>query len=76
MGATAMFNVRLLNGTPEQAAEMVRYVNIEKKYNVQYWGIGNEPTLYESELKIRGESYDVDRFQPGMACLCRGNEKS
>ena len=48
MGATAMFNVRLLNGTPEQAAEMVRYVNIEKKYNVQYWGIGNEPTLYES----------------------------
>lgn len=62
VGATAMFNVRLLNGTPEQAAEMVRYVNIEKKYNVQYWGIGNEPTLFDDELKIRGESYDVQRF--------------
>lgn len=62
VGATAMFNVRLLNGTPEQAAEMVRYANIEKKYNVQYWGIGNEPTLFQDELKIRGETYDVQRF--------------
>lgn len=62
VGATAMFNVRLLGGTPEQAAEMVRYTNIERKYNVQYWGIGNEPTLYESEVKKFGESYDTKRF--------------
>lgn len=62
VGATAMFNVRLLGGTPEQAAEMVRYTNIEKKYNVQYWGIGNEPTLYESEVKKFGETYDTVRF--------------
>lgn len=75
MGATAMFNVRLLNGTPEQAAEMVRYVNIEKKYNVQYWGIGNEPTLYESELKIRGESYDVDRFNQEWRAFAEAMKK-
>ncbi len=62
VGATAMFNVRLLGGTPEQAAEMVRYTNIEKKYNVQYWGIGNEPTLYQSEVKKFGETYDTVRF--------------
>lgn len=62
VGATAMFNVRLLDGTPEQAAEMVRYTNIEKKYNVQYWGIGNEPTLYNSEVKKFGETYDTARF--------------
>ena len=62
VGATAMFNVRLLDGTPEQAAEMVRFTNIERKYNVQYWAIGNEPTLYDSELKGRGETYDTDRF--------------
>jgi len=62
MGATAIFHVRLLDGTPEQAAEMVRYTNIEKKYNVQYWNIGNEPTLYDGELKNKGESYDVNRF--------------
>lgn len=62
VGATAMFNVRLLGGTPEQAAEMVRYTNIEKKYGVEYWGIGNEPTLYQSVVKARGETYDTTRF--------------
>src|SRR5215207_11464968 len=34
-GAAAIFSVRLLGGMPEQAAEMVRYTNIERKYNVQ-----------------------------------------
>lgn len=62
MGATAIFHVRLLGGTPEQAAEMVRYTNAEKKYNVQYWSIGNEPSLFDAELKLRGESYDIERF--------------
>jgi hypothetical protein len=62
VGGTAMFNVRLLDGTPEQAAEMVRYTNIEKKYGVQYWAIGNEPTLYDGEVKNRGETYDAERF--------------
>jgi alpha-L-arabinofuranosidase len=62
VGATALFSVRLLDGTPEQAAEMVRYANIEKKYNVQYWNIGNEPTLFDGVFRNRGETYDVSRF--------------
>ena len=62
MGATAIFHVRLLDGTPEQAAEMVRYTNLERKYNVQYWSIGNEPTLFDAEVKIKGQSYDIERF--------------
>ena len=62
LGATAIFHVRLLDGTPEQAAEMVRYTNVEKNYNVRYWSIGNEPTLFDAELKNRGESYDTERF--------------
>jgi Glycosyl hydrolases family 39 len=62
VGATAIFHVRLLDGTPEQAAEMVRYTNVEKKYNVQYWSIGNEPTLFDATLKNRGDSYDIKRF--------------
>ncbi|MFN8413848.1 MAG: glycoside hydrolase family 44 protein [Anaerolineales bacterium] len=57
MNATAMINVRLKNGTPEQAAALVNYVNIQKGYGVKYWGIGNEPTLYNSELP---DGYDVD----------------
>jgi hypothetical protein len=62
LGAEAMINVRLLGGTPEQAAEMVRYTNIEKQYNVKYWGIGNEPTLYDGEVRNFGETYDVQKF--------------
>src|SRR5215208_3795544 len=61
-GVAAIFSVRLLGGTPEQAAELVRYTNLERKYNVQYWNIGNEPTLYNGELKSKGETYDTDRF--------------
>ena len=70
VGATAMFNVRLLDGTPEQAAEMVRYTNIERKYNVQYWGIGNEPTLFDGELKNRGEILRVQRFNQEWRDIC------
>jgi alpha-L-arabinofuranosidase len=62
VGASAIFTVRLLDGTPEQAAEMVRYTNIEKGYNVRYWSIGNEPTLYDGVMQNRGETYDVQRF--------------
>ena len=75
VGATAMFNVRLLDGTPEQAAEMVRYTNIEKKYNVQYWGIGNEPTLYNGVVKARGEIYDTVRFNREWRTLADAMKK-
>ncbi len=46
MGAEVSINVRLLGGTPELAAELVRYANLEKDYKIRYWAIGNEPTLY------------------------------
>jgi hypothetical protein len=62
LGAQTMFTVRMLDGTPEKAAEMVRYTNIEKKYGVQFWSIGNEPTLYNGVYKNRNETYDVNRF--------------
>lgn len=46
MGAEPSITVRLLNGTPEQAAQLVQYTNIEKGYGVKYWSIGNEPDLF------------------------------
>jgi hypothetical protein len=46
LGAMPTISVRLLAGKPEVAAELVRYTNIEKKYGVVYWSIGNEPNLY------------------------------
>jgi len=39
-------SLRLEDGTPEQAAELVHYMNIEKGYGVRYWSIGNEPDLF------------------------------
>lgn len=62
MDAKVMISVRMVDGTPEKAAEMVRYTNIEKKYGVEYWSIGNEPTLYEGVYKNKNETYDVHRF--------------
>lgn len=50
IGAEATISVNLRDGTPEQAAELVRYVNITKKYGVTYWAIGNEPSLYAQEV--------------------------
>jgi alpha-L-arabinofuranosidase len=37
----------------------VRYANIEKEYGIQYWAIGNEPTLFAAALQ---EEYDTERF--------------
>ncbi|MCO5193776.1 MAG: hypothetical protein M9930_10915 [Anaerolineae bacterium] len=63
-GAGVTINVNLRDGTPEQAAELVRYVNIEKEYGVEYWAIGNEPTLFAAELEIAGraDDYDTEQF--------------
>jgi alpha-L-arabinofuranosidase len=72
MNATATINVRLKGGTPEQAAEMVRYVNIDRRYNVIYWGIGNEPTLYNSELS---DGYDVDIFNKEWRAIAQAMKK-
>jgi hypothetical protein len=46
LGAEASLSVRLKGGTPQKAAELVRYMNIEKGYGIKYWSIGNEPDLY------------------------------
>lgn len=46
LGATPHISVRLLGGSPETAAALVRYTNIEKQYGVTYWSIGNEPSIY------------------------------
>lgn len=54
MGAEPSINTRLPGGSPEQSAELVAYTNVENDYDVRYWAIGNEPTLYDD--------YDTARF--------------
>jgi hypothetical protein len=48
IGAEPRIVVRLKGGTPEKAADLVKYANVTKGYGVKYWGIGNEPDLYEA----------------------------
>lgn len=59
VGAIPTISVNLRDGTPEQAAELVRYINIEKKYGAVYWAIGNEPTLFARE---KSNNYDTVQY--------------
>ena len=49
LGAEPYINVRLPDSSPEQAAALVRYANVEKGYHIRFWGIGNEPSLYQGK---------------------------
>lgn len=52
-GAEPSIHLRMDGGTPEQAAEVVHYMNVENDYDVQYWYIGNEPNLYDDYDNVR-----------------------
>lgn len=54
MGAEVSVSVNLRDGTPEDAAALVEYANIENDYNIRYWAIGNEPNLF-------GDDWDTTR---------------
>jgi hypothetical protein len=48
IGAEPRIVVRLKGGSPQKAADLVKYANVTMGYGVKYWGIGNEPDLYET----------------------------
>ncbi|MEO8612027.1 MAG: hypothetical protein ABI690_29290 [Chloroflexota bacterium] len=58
MGAEPALTVRLLGSSPEEAADMVRYINVEKKYNIKYWSIGNEPNFFVAV--VHADSYTTE----------------
>jgi len=60
LGAEPLISVRLANGSPEVAANWVKYANQTKGYNIKYWSIGNEPSLYRTRLGLT--DYDTTRF--------------
>jgi hypothetical protein len=61
LGAEPAISVRLMNGTPEAAANLVRYANKTKGYHIQFWSIGNEPNLY-SRRSDGIPGYDTTRY--------------
>lgn len=60
VGAEPKINVRMPGGSPEKAAELVRYCNETHDYNVRYWSIGNEPNLYTPYNMY--DDYDTVRY--------------
>jgi hypothetical protein len=42
VGAQPIVTANYGSGTPQEAADWVRYANVEKHYGVKYWEIGNE----------------------------------
>jgi hypothetical protein len=41
-GRTNLVSINVGSGTPEMAAEWVRWANIKNKWNIRYWELGNE----------------------------------
>jgi alpha-L-arabinofuranosidase len=60
LGAMPTISVRLLGGTPETAANLVRYANLEKKYGVTYWSIGNKPSIFTLLRQTAADYTTVD----------------
>jgi len=61
VGAMPTVSVRLLDGKPETAAELVRYANIKKGYGITYWSIGNEPNIY-TQLGYADYEYTIENL--------------
>jgi hypothetical protein len=60
MGSEVSLTVRLFGGSPENAAALVQYANIDNDYGIRYWAIGNEPSLYASSRGV--PDYGVEQF--------------
>jgi hypothetical protein len=58
LGAEPYIHVRFLKSTPERAAALVRYANVDRGYKIRYWSIGNEPSLFESA----GDGWSAEEF--------------
>lgn len=70
VGAEPLIAVNVKTGTPREAADLVRYVNVERGHNVTWWQIGNEPDLPDG--KTRGTldySRKVVRFANAMQAV-------
>jgi len=55
-------------GTPEKAAELVRYSNVEHDYDFRYWEVGNEPDAHWGTTQVDAESSD-EALLPAFASL-------
>lgn len=77
VGATPFFTVNGRSRNAELAADIVRYANVERKYAIPYWEIGNEPEGWYGwehsyafgEKVASGYIETYKRFQPAMKAV-------
>lgn len=61
VGANLMITVNLLSGTPEEAADWVKYVK-ERGADVPLWEVGNELYLDFTSFDPPADNWDADRY--------------
>lgn len=59
VGAEPLITVNAKIDNKEMAADMVRYANVEKGYNIKYWEIGNEPEFFQGAYAVTPLQYAV-----------------
>ncbi len=68
--ADPLIGVNVKRGTPAAAADLVRYLNVEKGYAVKYFQLGNEPDLTDGVTSGPGEyADDVIAFTDAMSAV-------
>lgn len=58
-GAELMITVNLRINNKEMAADIVRYANVEKGYNIKYWELGNEPEYFGAPYNLTPQQVAV-----------------
>ncbi|MBB4715632.1 LPXTG-motif cell wall-anchored protein [Streptomyces luteogriseus] len=58
VGAQPILTANYGSGTPQEAADWVKYANIDKGYGVKYWEIGNE--VYGNGHYSNGKGWETD----------------
>jgi hypothetical protein len=59
VGAQPILTANYGSGTPQEAADWVKYANIDKGYGVKYWEIGNE--VYGNGHYGNGKGWELDK---------------
>jgi alpha-N-arabinofuranosidase len=62
VGGELMISVDIVTGTPQEAAEWVRYVNGGGKHRVTYWEIGNEQYVPGGSPRAEAASMSSDEY--------------
>lgn len=58
VGAQPILTANYGSGTPQEAADWVKYANVDKGYGVKYWEIGNE--VYGNGHYGNGNGWEID----------------